>query len=80
MALGYVMAFGLSTIVALLLLLRLGKRVLSPAHTVARDLAEDNVAAIFRIVMATPRRRLETGVRTGGPRLPRIDGTFHAGR
>jgi uncharacterized membrane protein YjfL (UPF0719 family) len=44
MALGYVMAFGLSTIVALLLVLRLGKRVLSPAHTVARDMAEENVA------------------------------------
>ena len=44
MALGYVMTFGLFTIVLLLLLLRLGKRVLSPTHTVARDLAEDNVA------------------------------------
>jgi uncharacterized membrane protein YjfL (UPF0719 family) len=44
MALGYVMGFGLFTIVALLLVLRLGERVFSPAHTVARDVTEDNVA------------------------------------
>jgi uncharacterized membrane protein YjfL (UPF0719 family) len=44
MTLGYVMGFALCTIVALLLLLRLGERVLTPTHTVARDLAEDNTA------------------------------------
>ncbi|MGC4087624.1 MAG: DUF350 domain-containing protein [Polyangiaceae bacterium] len=44
MALGYVMGFGLFTILALLFLLRAGERVFSPEHSVARDLSEDNVA------------------------------------
>ena len=44
MALGYVMGFGLFTIVALLVALRLGQRVLSPVHTVASDLSEDNLS------------------------------------
>ncbi|MFZ5894994.1 MAG: DUF350 domain-containing protein [Myxococcota bacterium] len=44
MALGYVMGFGLFTILGLLAVLRAAERVLSPSHTVARDLAEDNAA------------------------------------
>jgi uncharacterized membrane protein YjfL (UPF0719 family) len=44
MTLGYVMGFALATIVALLLLLRLAERLLSPTHTVARDMADDNTA------------------------------------
>ncbi|HET9956998.1 MAG TPA: DUF350 domain-containing protein [Polyangiaceae bacterium] len=44
MPLAYVMGFGLATIVMLLVVLRVGQRLFSPAHTVARHLAEDNVA------------------------------------
>ncbi|WP_438029939.1 DUF350 domain-containing protein [Sorangium sp. So ce233] len=44
MELSYVMGFGLGTTLALLALLRIGQRIFSPAHTVARDLAEGNAA------------------------------------
>jgi len=44
MPVGYVMSFALGTIVALLLLLRLGERVFSPAHDVAKDMANTNTA------------------------------------
>ena len=44
MPVGYVMSFALGTIVALLLLLRLGERVFSPAHDVAREIKNTNTA------------------------------------
>jgi len=69
MALGYVMSFGLFTTVALLLALRLGKRLFAPAHSVARDLADDNVArrllsvgqvlAVFLVAASAVRNCLE---------------------
>ncbi|HYQ04422.1 MAG TPA: DUF350 domain-containing protein [Polyangiaceae bacterium] len=44
MPVGYVMSFALGTIVALLLLLRLGERLFSAAHDVAKDMANTNTA------------------------------------
>lgn len=40
----YVFAFGLCSMLGLLVLLRLGQRLLSPGHTVAKDLAQGNTA------------------------------------
>ena len=69
MPVGYVMSFALGTIVALLLLLRLGERVLSPAHGVAKDMAEANTArrllsvgevlAVFLVAVSSVRNCLE---------------------
>jgi len=69
MALGYVMSFGLFTTVALLLALRLGKRLFAPAHSVARDLTDDNMArrllsvgqvlAVFLVAASAVRNCLE---------------------
>lgn len=40
----YVLLFGLSTMLGLLVLLRVGQRLVSPGHTVAADLSDDNAA------------------------------------
>jgi uncharacterized membrane protein YjfL (UPF0719 family) len=40
----YVFGFGLCAVLGLLVLLRLGQRLLSPGHTVAKDIAQGNTA------------------------------------
>lgn len=69
MPVGYVMSFALGTIALLLVLLRLGERVLSPAHGVAKDLADANTArrllsvgevlAVFLVGVSSVRNCLE---------------------
>jgi uncharacterized membrane protein YjfL (UPF0719 family) len=69
MPVGYVMSFALGTIVALLLLLRLGERVFSPAHDVANEMTNTNsarrllsvgeVLAVFLVAVSSVRNCLD---------------------